>query len=182
MSLIQQALERAQENPYTKAVEAAEEEKRQNPPPPKVMEVPASQPQPVEEEVQLRTLEKKIKRLKKIPSSRFSLWVIGGICLAALTAGVFGIHAWMRSSSPAESKEVSPFYLSQDILPKKGKSFSLKLTGITSSGGVRYALINNQVVSIGDMLKKENAVVKDILPRSAVVDQGGRLITLSLDT
>ena len=53
------------------------------------------------------------------------------------------------------------------------------LTGITDSGSGKLALINNQVVGIGDRLK-EKAFVKSIGERSAVLDYSGKEIRLSL--
>ena len=53
------------------------------------------------------------------------------------------------------------------------------LNGITESTQGKLALINNQVLSVGDRMK-EKAVVKEIREKSAVLDYNGREIRLSL--
>ncbi|MSR77744.1 MAG: hypothetical protein EXS63_05905 [Candidatus Omnitrophica bacterium] len=177
MSLIQQALERAGQTPHTTALE-------------RERVAVAGQKARAEEEAGLQVLEKKIKTQEIAQKQqRFILkGVFIFVCLAAILGGVSGIYFWIRSysaASPAISDVMSASVLSP-MIPlvaptKAAKPTKLSLTGITSSGGVRYALINNEVVTIGDMLKRENVVIKDIYERSVVVEQNGRPMTLSLD-
>ena len=57
---------------------------------------------------------------------------------------------------------------------------SFVLTGVTSSGGEYMALINNQVVQIGDRLR-EDALVKTIGKEEVTLDFQGKEIKLSLN-
>ncbi len=67
------------------------------------------------------------------------------------------------------------------ILPDLSGTTAKKfvLNGITSSGNKMLALINNQVVSVGDLLV-EDAVVEDIQRRKAVILHNGQRIVLEL--
>ena len=56
---------------------------------------------------------------------------------------------------------------------------SFHLSGITSSGGEMLALINNQIVTVGDILR-ENAMVKEINPQDVLLLYGEVEIRLKL--
>ena len=66
-----------------------------------------------------------------------------------------------------------------DMISKTALAPKFALTGITDSNTGKLALINNQVVGVGDKLK-ENALVKTIAGRSVVLYFHGKEITLSL--
>ncbi|EFK97578.1 hypothetical protein LDC_0387 [sediment metagenome] len=80
------------------------------------------------------------------------------------------------AAQPAETAPSNPFQpaAAKPVKPK------YTLTGITTdTGGTRLALINGQIVGVGDLLR-EGAVVKQIHARSAVLTVEGREILLEL--
>jgi len=54
------------------------------------------------------------------------------------------------------------------------------LTGITKTAGERYALINNEIVKVGDLLAG-NALVKSIFARDVILEYQGKDISLTLN-
>ena len=54
------------------------------------------------------------------------------------------------------------------------------LSGITVSGGQPLALVNNQVVAVGDVLK-EGATVKDIQPGKVILVYKNRDVLLTIN-
>ncbi len=65
------------------------------------------------------------------------------------------------------------------IVPTLASAQEYKLTGITSYGDSRFALINEKVVAVGDRLEG-NAVVKEIYLHAVVLEIHGREIKLTL--
>lgn len=55
-----------------------------------------------------------------------------------------------------------------------------QLNGITMVEGQRMALINNEIVRAGDVLKKGNAVVQEVLSKSVTLRTKSRTVRLSL--
>ncbi len=164
MSLIQRALERTSSSIYQAATEKTQ--------------------LPKEEKVALQKLEEKIAAIeKKTVQAHRVPWIFVAVMVGALLGGLSWVYffnakaAQKADSSTVVIKPPSPFrsFLSS------GESTKLSLTGITMSGGYSYALINNQVVAVGDKIRKVDAVVREILPKSAVVERNGKLITLVLE-
>lgn len=132
----------------------------------------------------LQKLEQKIEAIeRKTRKATRAPWLMAIFSLAVFIGGIFWVYHFAfrvpdGTDQPAVSTEVFRPFPSPSRTPNAP---GLNLTGITESGGVRYALINNQVVTVGDMLRKENAVVREIAPKSAIVECRGRKITLNLD-
>ena len=78
-----------------------------------------------------------------------------------------------RSSRPVTVTTKSP------VMQRTVAQVKFTLTGVTSSGETRLALINDQVVGVGDHLR-EKAVVKSIEETGATLDYEGRQVVLSL--
>ena len=118
-------------------------------------------------------------------SKLFIFALIGSVFLVSLWALFFFetfLHPSLSSKIPSRVQRETN---------QKGESFpalfpkilsqtpEFLLTGITSSGAERLALINGQVVGVGDRLK-EKALVKDIREQSVTLDYSGKRIKLSL--
>jgi hypothetical protein len=79
------------------------------------------------------------------------------------------------------SRMIAPKAVSKDLTTSKAKDQTpFHLTGITYQDGAPLALINNQVVGVGDTLK-ENAQVVSITNRSATIQYKRKKISLSLE-
>lgn len=164
MSLIQQALERANERAHTAAFEQASVSKNSG-----------------REQAPSASFFRKGRFYwgRKVNPRK----VVFGICMAALIAGgaaiYFSMNHFEAASPPsAEASSSLPGLSVKPGLPKGNSKWVLN--GITSAGSERLALINNQIVSVGDRLK-ENAVVKMILSRSVVLENQGKEVMLSLE-
>lgn len=77
------------------------------------------------------------------------------------------------ASRPASRPVMNPVRSFYDSKPM------FKLSGITTSGGEPLALVNNQVVGIGDLLK-ENATVRDIQNGRVVLAYNGNDVILTM--
>lgn len=199
MSLIQQALEKAKQPDKTPlALKAAA---KANP----GTLTPALPPKP-EHEPRLssikfyETLQKKVEediktvapgsspkaRGEGVTHNAAMAWI--GILLGtSLLIGWFLFPQFQKQPMPASSaKPVAPAseraVVKWDSIIGRQKATSqirFLLTGITAYADANYALINNQVVGVGDRLR-ENAVVKSISSNVVILDMNGRDITLTL--
>ena len=117
----------------------------------------------------------------KLPvQAKKSVWILfAAAILLALWGGA--VTYFMKQGVVTKQVETSvsrDSSILQNPFSNAGPKFSL--TGITLSGSQRYALINNQVVGVGDFLKKENATVVQIQDKSVILTSQGREIRLSL--
>ena len=92
---------------------------------------------------------------------------------AAFILGRAGKSSAMLAGLPSAASHSSMLPLSD------AETAQFVLTGITDSGNGKLALINNQVVGIGDRLQ-EKAFVKEIHERTVVLDYNHKEIKLSL--
>ncbi len=179
MSLIQQALEKAakarQEASAPQAVE--------------VLEKPQTTRAVLES---LHMEEELVSRVRK-PVFQFHFhmpkisvpkrFLLGITIIASVVALVLCI-SWVLPQ--AEKMETRPVMLAgmssitqmPQAMPVAGLP-KLSLTGITESNGAKLALINDQVVGVGDRLL-EKAIVKSITENTVVLDWNGRQIKLRL--
>ncbi len=81
------------------------------------------------------------------------------------------------SSDSPKKKEVEVVPLEKNIF-QLSPQVSLSLDGIVSTEGRNLALIDNQVVQVGDTIK--GAVVVSISPNEVIVSFGGKEITLNM--
>ncbi len=169
MSLIQQALEKQSASVGTALAE----------------KLATIQPLPPEEKKVIDHLEKKIAAIEKKTSKRnWGPWLISLLSAVAFLGGIYWVHTFSNQDGSADLKSTTviraPFQ-PLPMIPRKVDKPAVVLTGITESGGVRYALINNQVVTIGDVIKKDNILVREILPKGVIIERNGRPETLMLD-
>lgn len=176
MSLIQEALEKAGKiQPAEKFYEIPERLK----PEPKHEPVRTAAAKVTQEAVISRASGVK-PALNFLVPSRF--WIPAGFA-----AGII-LLLWMTSFALGRIGKPSGVMVagvssaasrsSSSILPASSVP-KFVLTGITNSGSGKLALINNQVVRIGDRLK-EKAFVKQIGENYAVLDYNSKEIQLSL--
>lgn len=95
-----------------------------------------------------------------------------------LKKGVNAIPAAHRSVNQAQAKHAPKFRI-PSLVPEISPQPKLTLTGITVSGDERLALINNQVVGVGDFIR-EKARVKEIRERSVILEFQGKEFRLTL--
>ncbi len=172
MSLIQEALQKAGKLPA-------------DPPAPKFLNPETPRKFVETESLNFEILDWALKARKKISASHFavlSLTVLGFVCLffvfnlAKPVPSVRVLAIKRRAVSKAAApKELLSLIPSLAALPK------LTLSGITSSGNDRIALINNQVLRIGDTIGS-NGFVKDIQDEAVVLDFHGHEVVLNLNT
>lgn len=164
MSLIQRALERTSSSIY----QAAAEKTRL----------------PQEEKVALQKLEEKIEAIeKKTRHRQRTPWFFIAIISLSLLGGLSWVYFFHAGTAKGEDPSTIVLNRPSPFRPflSSGESTKLSLTGVTMSGGYSYALINNQVVAVGDKIARVNAVVRDIQPKSAVVERNGKRLTLTLE-
>jgi hypothetical protein len=183
MSLIQDALERAH-NPEPEAPKPVMPQHEE----PRLQNIKFYETLEKKEPVQ-EVAEKPEKKLKpdfgnKI-SDIFSSYKIA-IGIGALVLATFLIGKIFLPSSKVVSHSVSQVQTESVILKTETPitqrtvaQVKFLLTGITTADGVQLALINNQVVGVGDILR-EKATVKAITANTVTLEWEGRQITLSL--
>ena len=159
MSLIQEALEKAGRMPAAgKAVTAS-----QTPSPAHEKAVPVSGSQP------------QASKNAKVILGIF-IFLSGFILLHLLGTRV-------QYSSPKKDGGQALLPLVEARVPSIMPDLTLhprfSLTGITTSGTERLALINNQVVGVGDRIG-EKAIVKEIQERRVILEFQGREVQLKL--
>jgi hypothetical protein len=103
--------------------------------------------------------------------------VASTLIVGTLVASCFVFYQLFSASTSEKITLASGFstLASEKSLPKT----HFVLSGITTVGESRLALINNQVVGVGDTLR-EKAVVEEILEREATLKYYSRKIKLSL--
>jgi hypothetical protein len=161
MSLIQQALEKTNR---------VQETRTANPPP---------APKMYDSDPMGAALEQEITRVQQSHAKRQRLYwkVFLGVLLVCLMAGLsyMGIR-----SSPPQTKISSNAVTVTPHAPLKIFSGTLyRLTGITSMNGKSMAVINEEIVSVGDSLSGE-VIVKAIGNGEVRLDVQGREIKLTL--
>ena len=165
MSLIQQALERANKNFYTMAFDTK-----------------SVRPIREQEEEQFGAIEKIIEKDKNQKQVlTISKWIFMGICAGAVLGGMVAVWHNMNHFQPAETTSISEIVspIAPSKASEKSKTPKFSLSGITASGGQRMALINNEIVTAG-MILKGDVQVKKILARAVILEDRGKEITLSL--
>lgn len=187
MSLIQQALEKAKQPDKIPLVLKAAAKAR----PDVLTPAPSSKP---EHEPRLssikfyETLQKKVEEDIKaaaplkapIPESKSEkkntlpksavLW-IGILVAASLLISWFLFPQFQNQSQPVNS--------TQSIAAPLHRGERFLLTGITAYANGHYALINDEVVGVGDRLP-ENVIVKSISSNAVTLNRNGREIILTL--
>lgn len=193
MSLIQAALDKAEKNPTGEAEKnplttAAPQTQKQQPGPLQAALMSQAVKESLEpsflKPAELRKFVQEAKKSNSRPSPVFYL------LLGSLTLVVFML-IFFRSSfhqkkviQPTPAVEIPesfvPISERSKSLPGLTPGPKLVLSGITSFGENEYlALINNQIVAEGDVLK-ERALVKKIQNRSVLLEFRGKETTLSL--
>lgn len=118
--------------------------------------------------------------------SRHFIPIAGMLCLASATL-IFWVYkpfGFLKASNPSDSQSISVNSSVRsprvrDLVPNLDPLPRFQLTGITTVEGEELALINNQVVGVGD-LTREKALIKKIQNRSVLLEIRGREISLSL--
>lgn len=178
MSLIHQALERA--NMAFRPATENHKEDLTSPPETAVHK---------DENLQLEAFEKKIEHQKKRASYLNPRSVMMALILGAVIGGIGAMSNSLRHFD-SEKKEVSNsdslLSVQKDLpelktptKPVSQESSGFVLNGITTSGGERMALINNQIVTAG-MLLQGNILVKNISTRHVILEDRGKEFTISL--
>lgn len=113
-----------------------------------------------------------------------TLILVAGVIV--FLTGLIAYHllsTWVEHSSlkKDEGKALLPFVEARvpSLVPDLSPLPKFVLTGITASGKERLALINNQVVRVGDPIG-ENAFVKEIQERRVILEFRGREVKLTL--
>lgn len=109
---------------------------------------------------------------------------LAGISFLALAMVIlFVLKPFQLSKATIGSTSISEPDLStarmKSIVTHLDTGPKFQLTGITTADGQELALINNQVVGVGD-ITREKALVKRIQNRSVILEFRGREISLSL--
>lgn len=184
MSLIQSALEKANRSVGGNAAAAAPVHKTSTKPaaPIKTPVIPKQITRPVlEKKEDAGTLPNAPKKLRfKYPGLVFS----GIILLAVLGvfAGLYLIFSQppaINKSSNAITSQTAPLKTQSPVFAKPKNKSRFQLSGITFSGSDRLALVNNQVLGVGDKLS-EGAMVKSIADDSVILEFEGKTIELLL--
>ncbi len=137
-------------------------------------------------EKDIQNIRKQTKEIQTDKSNQHLLLGIVFFLVLSLLASRF----WMNSKKSSKMNMVSiqstetkpPQVLitqQEDVFHKKTSQVKLTLTGITSANNQPLALINNQVVGMGDKLR-EGAIVKSIHGQEVILELDGRKIALSL--
>ena len=145
------------------------------------IEVPSPTPQLSDAEL----IQKSLKR-----QSAFSIfkWTLPGILSGVLPIVFLVLYFLMPSVEKGveekvpETKENVSETKRPNYIPRVSRQATTSLftlSGITFSGGQPLALVNNQVVAVGDRLK-ENAVVKVIQAEQVILDYQGKEVVLSM--
>ena len=151
-------------------------------------------------EVDLEALEK-IKQAQPLPPEKTQevktiylspnqlvLILMGVLLLVSLVASRLMIRAANSAAAPEifsapvlseRSSRPVTVTTKTSVTNRTVSQMKFILTGVTSSGDTRLALINDQVVGVGDQLR-EKAVVKSIEDHSVTLDYEGRPVTLTL--
>ena len=188
MSLIQEALEKTGRLPqsigvqYPRAKEPKLKPQRLGPPPPKPA---APREEKVQEErVRVRFQRRPDSRLKQILPKAW-IGVFAGFILLALLWGSYFVFIGVGESPAGPSKgtmvhevqaESKSLSQSGNIVPSVP---GFKLSGITTSGGKRLALINNGIFAKGDPING-NTIVQEIQTRRVILMQGSREVILDM--
>lgn len=182
MSLIQAALEKAHQP-----------EPEEPKPVPIISEEPRMQTnkfyEAVETEVNPVFAGKKRKTLSRkpmthtapltIPPQYRMTAAIAGMIFFSILAGVFILPAKTTVQPMPMSSQSVVMKTQTPVTQKTISQVKFMLTGITEADGVQLALINDQVVGVGDLLR-EKAVVKSIAESAVTLEWQGRQITLTL--
>lgn len=187
MSLIQEALEKAGRMSHGVELKPVPvEEKPVLLQEAKVEKIPALKTEPfwlVDFKIKLLGIFDKMRITSGRPGeSRKTGFIATALALLFLGA-VFYVHT--MAVRPPEEGTIPPALLGREILPfslenvSEGFPADFELTGITFSGNTRLALINNQVVGVGETLK-EKATVLEIQGQKVVLDFQGKRIDLEL--
>lgn len=200
MSLLQRALDRA-ENPETETVtkETVQAAPKIPAPEKKAQETSSKTQHDAPRlnairfyEAQNQAIEEDIRQAKAVSvpkqevdhSGRNRLFLITALLTASLGLIPF-LHLPAPKNKPLSAQK-SAVETPQTVIVKAEKPFVAKpvsqirfmLTGITASGDTMLAVINNQVVGTGDKLR-EGATVKSITDNRVVLDLDGRQIVLN---
>ncbi len=187
MSLIQQALEKAKQPDKTPLPLKAAAKVKPEMVTPTISSKPEHEPR-VSSIKFYETLQKEVEKdikmavpikapiqeskpeKKNTLSKSMAVW-IGFLVAGSLLVSWFLFPQFQKQSMPASS-------IKSIVTASRGGDRFL-LTGITAYATGNYALINNQVVAVGDRLP-ENTIVKSISSSAVILDRNGRDITLTL--
>lgn len=168
MSLIQEALEKTKRVVETQAPPA-----------------PAS-PQPPAPDPMGDHLEKELTRVQENYAKRrasYRRWgLFGGVCLCAFAVFYFYWTSLSRpprsvpSKLPAVAAVRRPEIVARQFVPD---GLSFHLTGVTDLGGRKVALIDEQIVGVGESLPG-GATIKKIERQSVILEMRGKEILLEL--
>jgi hypothetical protein len=119
-----------------------------------------------------------VRRNSQVPILVFGILIF----LGGLIAYHF-LTSWAQHSSPTKdggkALRSSVEARMSSIVPNLTPQGKFTLTGITISGDQRLALINDQVVAVGDRVG-ENTFVKEIQERRVILEFQGREVKLAL--
>ena len=162
MSLIQQALEKTSRVQETKTASPSPSSKTY-----------ARDPMGAGLEQELTQIQQSYARRRKL------YWKVSlGVLLVCLMAGLFYIGIW--SSQPKTKIPSSAVTVTSQQAPLRIFSGTLyRLTGITNINGKSMAVINDEIVSVGDSLQGQ-AVIKAIGKGEVRLDIQGKEIKLTL--
>lgn len=194
MSLLQDALQRARERTPATLISKAVEAGTKKPFSP-LPQMPESKARPLPKESQwhtppiitqirrqMNTVAPPLPANRELPKQKILAACL--IILMGVLSVLFLLRQGLPLSKPTASalREVSkpmPALRMPSLVPEISFLPKLSLTGITVSGDEKLALINNQVVGVGDFLR-EQARVKEIRERSVVLEFQGRELRLTL--
>lgn len=194
MSLLQEALQKAKERtPASVISKAVEVEIKKTASPLPV--VPAPQIRPIPKDNRWHTppiitqIRREINTDAPVPAVReLPKQMVLATTSVIILIGILSILFLWRQGLPLSkpvvraAREISrpmPALRMPSLVPELSYQPKLRLTGITVSGDEKLALINNQVVGVGDFLR-EKARVKEIRERSVILDFQGKDVRLTL--
>ena len=111
-------------------------------------------------------------------ASRRAAYGIVGVLIFSFLLGL-GYH-WVHSPRPDSAQRVPPKKEGRGaVVPARSKSENgFSLTGVTRMGSDWTAIVNNQLVRVGDSV--DGAVVERIQQERVVLKDRGQTVTLSL--
>ena len=141
------------------------------------------QPVPLSQKINKQAVFAQAAVLKSAAQIQISPQVLIRISAAAALILFLGAAAFFLGRTGKSSvmlTGVSSAASESSVLPvSDAAAVKFVLTGITDSGDGKLAVINNQVVAVGDRLL-EKAFVKEIQPRSVTLDYDRKEIKLTL--
>lgn len=129
-------------------------------------------------------LEKELTRVQNEYAQRrgrYRKWGIGGIALLCVAGLLFSFGNILNKQGPAPGKAPEVLVVRPAVAVSQNTFYNVpfRLTGITDVGGEAMALIDGQIVKVGDSLSGK-AVVKSIGDGAVLLDARGKQIRLEL--